>query len=181
MERVALKFAYDGKKFAGYARQPNYLTVEGELIKALIKIKAVKDPRLAQFQSASRTDKGVSALGNVCAFNTDFSSDALCGAINSKLKDIWAWGKVRVASDFSPRWAISRTYIYFLPKNNLNLEPMEAATTNFVGEHDFRNFSKVEKGRRTQRKLNLLKIEGVDNFIRFTFTAQNFLWNQVRK
>ena len=37
MMRIGLKFAYDGSKFHGYARQPNLRTIEGELIKALIK------------------------------------------------------------------------------------------------------------------------------------------------
>ena len=33
--RIAVKFAYDGRSFSGYARQPKLKTVEGELIKTI--------------------------------------------------------------------------------------------------------------------------------------------------
>ena len=35
--RVAIKFAYDGRKFFGFARQPGLKTVEGGLINMLVK------------------------------------------------------------------------------------------------------------------------------------------------
>ncbi len=57
---MLLKFAYDGTKFYGYQRQPDKPTVEGEIISVL------RDSGLdATIKSASRTDRGVSALGNV--------------------------------------------------------------------------------------------------------------------
>ena len=34
--RIALKFAYNGIEFQGYARQPKLKTVEGEIIDSLI-------------------------------------------------------------------------------------------------------------------------------------------------
>ena len=34
--RIALKFAYNGQNFYGYARQPNLRTVEGEIIDLLV-------------------------------------------------------------------------------------------------------------------------------------------------
>ena len=43
--RIALKFAYDGEKFYGYARQPNLRTVEDELIKALVKNGLIEDTK----------------------------------------------------------------------------------------------------------------------------------------
>ena len=69
--RVALKFAYDGEPFYGYARQPNLKTVEGEIINTLIKNKFINNPKNSVFRSASRTDKGVSSFGNTVAFNTE--------------------------------------------------------------------------------------------------------------
>ena len=41
--RLVIKFAYDGKKFHGYARQPNLKTVEGDLINNLIKQGIIKE------------------------------------------------------------------------------------------------------------------------------------------
>ena len=43
--RVAIKFAYDGKEFNGYARQPNLKTVEGELIKSLAKHEIIENAK----------------------------------------------------------------------------------------------------------------------------------------
>ncbi|HIH95929.1 MAG TPA: tRNA pseudouridine(38-40) synthase TruA [Thermoplasmata archaeon] len=181
MKRVALKFAYDGTRFAGYARQPNLLTVEGELTKALKRVKAIDTLESANFQSASRTDKGVSAIGNVCTFNTNFSLEVLPGAVNSKLKSVWIWAAREVADDFSPRKAILRTYNYFLPKNDLDVREMKQPASLFMGEHDFKNFCKRDQGKATKSKLDALQVEETASFIKFTFIAKSFLWRQVRK
>ncbi len=68
--RVAIKFAYDGKNFSGYARQPGQRTIEQALLDILIEQRIFQDTKMSCFRTASRTDKGVSALGNVCAFDT---------------------------------------------------------------------------------------------------------------
>jgi len=39
--RLALKIAYDGRAYHGYARQPNVKTIEGEIIHAQFEIKAI--------------------------------------------------------------------------------------------------------------------------------------------
>ena len=70
---IAIKFAYDGRNFYGYARQPKLKTVEGELIKSLIKKEIIENTKKSCFRSASRTDKGVSAIGSVVSFETDHS------------------------------------------------------------------------------------------------------------
>ena len=41
--RIAVKFAYDGKKFYGYARQPNLKTIEGELLSTLVSHGIIND------------------------------------------------------------------------------------------------------------------------------------------
>src|SRR5947209_4856148 len=67
--RVALKIAYDGGAFFGHQRQPDRRTVEGECLAALRAGKVVRDPLESFFRSASRTDRGVSAVGDVIAFD----------------------------------------------------------------------------------------------------------------
>lgn len=54
--RVALKFAYDGTNFYGFQRQPGKVTVEGELVTALVKIGAIKSARECGYRGSSRTD-----------------------------------------------------------------------------------------------------------------------------
>ena len=71
MRRVALKIAYIGSKFHGYQRQPNYRTVEGELLKAFFEAGVIEDTWKAHYSVAGRTDKGVHSTGNVISFITD--------------------------------------------------------------------------------------------------------------
>ncbi len=138
--RVALKIAYDGTGFFGQQRQPDVRTVEGECIAALRAAGVFSDPREAFFRSASRTDRGVSAIGNVIAFDSPLRPDGVVGAFNDRAEDVWAWAFAEVADDFHPRHAVERWYRYHL----LDATPRERlreAMALFVGEHDFRSFT----------------------------------------
>src|SRR5437667_12788730 len=74
--RVALKIAYDGRSFYGHQRQPDRRTVEGECIAALRSARLIRDPKEAFIRSASRTDRGVSAIGNFIAFDASLAPEA---------------------------------------------------------------------------------------------------------
>src|SRR5438552_18238208 len=87
--RVALKIAYDGQRFFGHQRQPDRRTVEGECLAALRSAKILRDPRESFFRSASRTDRGVSAVGNVNAFDGALKLDASVEVFNDKVRDFW--------------------------------------------------------------------------------------------
>lgn len=138
--RVALRIAYDGRRFYGHQRQPDAPTVEGECLAALRASQVVLDPGHAFFRSASRTDRGVSALGNVIAFNTSLRPEAALGAFNGKARGVWAWACAAVPDTFHPRHAEERWYRYHL-LDPLPLEPLRRAAALFPGEHDFRWFT----------------------------------------
>ena len=138
--RVALKIAYDGRAFYGHQRQPDRRTVEGECLAALRAARIVDEPREAFFRSASRTDRGVSAVGNVIAFNTSFRMDAIVGAFNHKARDVWAWALASVPDSFHPRHAVERWYRY-LVLEGLAPETARSGARLFVGTHDFQSFS----------------------------------------
>src|SRR5438309_9006370 len=137
--RVALKIAYDGRAFFGHQRQPDRRTVEGECITALRSAKIMRDPTEAFFRSASRTDRGVSAVGNVIAFEASLGPDAVLGAFNDKARDVWAWAFAPVPASFHPRHAIERWYRYVLLEDVAERN-LQAAARLFVGTHDFRAF-----------------------------------------
>eukprot|EP00055_Hartaetosiga_balthica_P011798 m.55073 g.55073 ORF g.55073 m.55073 type:complete len:242 (+) comp7737_c0_seq2:66-791(+) len=65
--KVALKIAYLGEKYHGLAMQSSTPdTVEAHLLAALLKTKLIeKDFATAQYSRSGRTDKGVSAFGQV--------------------------------------------------------------------------------------------------------------------
>jgi tRNA pseudouridine38-40 synthase len=173
--RIALKFAYDGKKFFGYARQPKLRTVEGEIINALKKTKIAYE----NFGSASRTDRGVSALGNVISFNTDFKGNIL-SALNANVKDVWFYAVSKVDEKFNPRYAKERWYRYFLFNSGLDVDKIKKASELFVGTHDFSNFARIEN-KNPVRKINSLKIKEKGDFIVIDIKAESFLWNMVRR
>ena len=62
---LAMKVAYRGEPFSGFARQPEQLTVQGELEHAL----EVLFRRPVDTACAGRTDAGVHARGQVVSFD----------------------------------------------------------------------------------------------------------------
>ncbi len=138
--RVALKIAYDGRAFYGHQRQPYARTVEGECLRALRSAAILRDTRESFFRSASRTDRGVSAVGNVIAFNASFSPEAVVGAFNDRARDVWAWAVASVPNDFHPRHAVERWYRYYLA-DDVPLPLLREAAAWFPRSHDFRSFT----------------------------------------
>jgi tRNA pseudouridine38-40 synthase len=179
--RIALKFAYDGTRFHGYARQPNVRTVEGELLTILQEQGFIIDVKNACVRTASRTDKGVSALGNVIAFNIDNDIKILPRQLFEETEDIFVYGFKQVESGFYPRYAQQRIYRYYLKKDTLDTETLLSTASVFTGEHNFSNFARVEPFKNPLRTIDMIIcIEEKDFFI-LDFYAQTFLWNQVRR
>ena len=75
--RWLVRFGYDGRSFAGWARQPGLRTVEGELLRGLVRLGVVPSADAARVAVASRTDRGVSARANAFVLSTDLPSRVL--------------------------------------------------------------------------------------------------------
>jgi tRNA pseudouridine38-40 synthase len=178
--RYALKFGYNGRGFSGYARQPDLRTVEGEIIQALEKTQIIKDLDGSRFQSASRTDKGVSARGNVIALDTEFRKKEILGALNAHLKHIRFYGLAEVDEGFNPRYASQRWYRYILFDEEIDVEKIKEAAKVFEGKHDFSNFARVEE-KDPVRTIEEIEITKEQNILILDFRAQNFLWHMVRR
>ena len=178
--RAAIKLAYDGAHFHGSQRQPKQRTVEGDLIAYLRKTKIIKDEKKANFQMACRTDKGVSAMGNVAAFDTEDKGwpEKLDG-----LEDVWVRGTAKVDAEFNARHARLRWYRYFLPDEGYNVDHMMRAARQFVGERDFTSFSKKDKSRDVEpvRSIDSIVIDRKAGAVVIDVRARAFLWNQVRR
>lgn len=69
-----------------------------------------------------------------------------CTLLNRVLPaDIRVLGWAPVPVDFSARFCcVHRTYRYFFDAKGLDLAAMHAAATKLIGEHDFRNFCKMD-------------------------------------
>ncbi|MFQ6062234.1 MAG: tRNA pseudouridine(38-40) synthase TruA [Methanosarcinales archaeon] len=181
--RIALKLAYVGTDYYGFQIQPNVPTIEGELFKALRTLNIIKDPRDAKYIASGRTDKGVHAIGNVIAFNTDNPKLAIPRVINSKLPDsVWTWARAEVQNNFNPRFdALYREYVYILYGMHGKEKIMQSASKLLIGTHDFANFVTQNKERNTVRTIYGINIHGEGEFILINIKANSFMWNMVRK
>ncbi len=178
--RIALKFAYDGSGFYGFQRQPEKITVEGELVRALARVGAIRSARECGYRSSSRTDRGVSALGNIISLRTSFPRSRLCSAVNSKMEGVWVYSAIEVPDAFNPRAAKQRWYRYYLANTGQNLELMRELASRFVGVHDFSGYARKDK-RNPMRKIDSIEISDAGIFCAIDFRAESFLWNMVRR
>lgn len=190
VQRFALKIAYDGENYRGFQRQiEGILTVEGEIIATLKKLKIFPEEKKARYSAAGRTDAGVSAIGQVIAFDSPREKIYL-EEINRHLpEDIIAWGVSTVPEEFNARRdAKLRTYHYYKRYEGEDLLMMKKALKKMTGTHDFKKLSKKDRLPNGQEKSTILtmdkaKVEYLKNknLLRFQFTSRSFLWHQVRK
>lgn len=182
MKRYALKFAYDGQFFNGYARQPDHKTIEGDIIEAMKFLDIISTE--VQVSPSSRTDKGVSALGNVLSLKTNFEKAGIIPALNSKLSYIWFYGIAEIPEDMNIRHAKERHYRYILPVGEMSADAIRKSSELFIGEHDFLYFSKKDRSREignTVRSIKDISVTEHDGFIRLDIYGTSFLWQMVRR
>lgn len=181
--RVALKLAYIGTEFHGSQIQPNVVTVEGELFKALRNLGIIESPKSANYTCAGRTDAGVHALEQVVAFDTDKPNLAIPRVINSELPPtIWAWAHAQVPFDFDARRdAVSRHYRYVMSGEGYDIFRIREASKLLVGTHDFENFSRTNGEKSTIRTLERINARVDGELTKIDVVGNSFLWNMVRK
>ncbi|NXF40512.1 PUS3 synthase, partial [Nyctibius bracteatus] len=169
---VALKIAYLGWGYQGFASQENTSnTIEEKLFEALKKTRLVDDRQSSNYHRCGRTDKGVSAFGQVISLDlrsnlsegkqlNGHSGDSggksegeeeeeelrYTHILNRVLPpDIRALAWAPVEPDFSARFScLKRTYRYFFPRADLDVALMHGAAQRYVGTHDFRNLCKMD-------------------------------------
>lgn len=126
-KKSALIFAYLGAGFQGMQRNPGANTVEGTLEEALRHSGCVENADECDFSKlswsrAARTDKGVSATGQVVAFRmredvAEEPEENIVNRINSNLpRGLRTFGCLLTTSSFNARTACdSRKYEYVAP------------------------------------------------------------------
>lgn len=197
MKRVELIVAYDGTNYCGWQVQPNGITVEEVLNKALSKL--LKEE--ITVDGASRTDSGVHARCNIAVFDTDsrIPAEKISYALNQILpEDIRIQGSREVPLDFHPRKCnsiktyeykilnrtfelpTSRLYAYFYHVP-LNVEKMEEGAAYLIGEHDFSSYCSAKgQAKDTVRRIYSLDVVKEGEFITIRITGNGFLYNMVR-
>jgi tRNA pseudouridine38-40 synthase len=179
--RLAFRVSYLGSRFFGSQVQADCRTVEGEFIAACQRLDLFSDWRSARFLSAGRTDRGVHACGQVIAFSTGEPQRAV-EALNKRLPpDLWCTGYAEVPAEFHPRYdAKSRTYRYYFARPVADPDAMARAARQFVGNHDFSRFARIQEGKNPWRTVLDTSVVEKDGFLCFEVKAESFLWHQVR-
>ncbi|OIQ96736.1 tRNA pseudouridine synthase A [mine drainage metagenome] len=197
MTRIALGLEYDGASFQGWQSQPNGNTVQDVLERALGAVAG----EAIRVVCAGRTDAGVHALAQVVHFDTlaDRPISAWVRGTNAHLPDTVAvcWA-VPVDAEFHARFAArSRRYRYLLynhpvrPAVNhgkvgwfhlgLDVERMNHACAQLIGEHDFSAFRAAEcQAKSPVKTLHRAEVERRGDLLVFEFHADAFLHHMVR-
>ncbi len=172
--RLSITLGYNGTGYAGWARQPELRTVQGDLEEALTHI----DPRIGAVVCAGRTDAGVHARTQVVHVEVPLdvwlsrTGDGLRRQLNRITDDrIHVRAVVAAPPGFDARFsALSRTYSYRICDDPANWDPlfrewvtlhrkqldvaaMARAAEALVGEHDFAAFCRPREGASTIRRI----------------------------
>lgn len=175
-----LKFYYLGWDYNGFVVQESIdNTIEEHLFEALIKSCCIESRETSNYHRCGRTDKGVSSFSQVISLdirsklnpeNQYKLEDELpyCKMLNRLLpSNIRCIAWCPVPNDFSARFNCKfRTYKYFFPRGNLNIDAMNKAVKYIIGEHDFRNICKMDVA------------NGVINYIRKVINAEVRMYRQ---
>ncbi|MBF0120949.1 MAG: tRNA pseudouridine(38-40) synthase TruA [Desulfobacterales bacterium] len=189
---------YDGTQYAGWQRQKESLTIQGEIEKAISKM----TDQHVTLHGSGRTDAGVHALGQVANFSCDtrLTPDIFFKGLNSILpndiviksceqKDerfharFSAKSKIynyRILNQILPS-AINRNYIWFINKK-LHYDAMHEATDHIIGSHDFKSFENTGSPRNStiRNVISAKFLEKESNLLVFEIEANGFLKFMVR-
>lgn len=194
---IGLDISYIGTNYSGWQVQPNKITIQGELEKALFKVFGHNISTTA----SGRTDAGVSAFCQVVnfEFDTHIPVERLVYVLNEHLpKDIRVLRTYEVAEDFNSRYsAKKKTYEYYFyygdvenalisehslfVKGDLDINAMKEACKVLKGEHDFTSFcaSDTEVVNKI-RTIYDIDIVPCDRGYKLVITGNGFLYNMVR-
>lgn len=189
-----MSISYDGSKFYGSQIQKGLPTVAGFLDRAVKKV-LKKDIKLI---FASRTDRGVHARENVCAFesSTDIPVSLLKKAFNSKLPKYIRVNGIKVKVSFNPRYDCkSKVYRYyfrtgdFFPYQNdyclyvpfnLDRKLVKKAAKLIAGRKDFRRLSSCSNRENTICEVKRCRISQGKIFFFLEIEGSHFLYKMVR-
>ena len=202
LARLRLDLAYDGTDFSGWATQPGRRTVQATLEAAIATICRIPEARLTV---AGRTDAGVHARGQVAHVDVPaelldaMPSDTLLRRLGRLLPDdvrvhqvgrapegfdarfsaSWRRYAYRICDDAAAADPLVRRFVLPWPRR-LDLEAMNAAAADLLGEHDFAAFCKKREGATTVRALRELRWTRDGDVLTARVIADAFCHTMVR-
>lgn len=169
-----VKFGYDGRNFTGYQRGNGERSVEDTILSAMSKYSIA-----SSFSSAARTDRGVSAAGNVIMFSTAMEPEKALGILNASCKGIVFHSYANVPANFRVRFSSSKQYRYILKEDQINPDLFPNLLKKFEGTHDFTLFSRNDH-RSPVRTVDRVEVKNDRGLVISDIYGPNFVWNQIR-
>lgn len=194
---IRLTIQYDGSRYHGWQIQPGEKTIQGELVEALSSLVG----RRTHVHGASRTDAGVSALGQVGLFEIDspIPTENFPDAINDRLpREIVVTAAEEAPRKFDLIGAVtSKLYRYtiytgrFRPVLKLNqcwhipreldVTAMNRAAQLLIGKKDFKSFaSAADRRENSVRTIIRCDVVAENEWIYVNVEGDGFLYNMVR-
>lgn len=195
--RLALGVSYRGHGYNGWQSQPGGRTVQDHLEKALSQFAAVP----VRTMCAGRTDTGVHGLNQVVHIDPPVRRELISwvrGTNRYLPADIAVQWCREVPDDFHARnSAQGRRYTYLLLESvvrpsleagavgwvfrPLSDEPMRAAASSLIGEHDFSSFRSSEcQAASPVKHMRSIEVHRIGAYWRFEFDGSAFLHHMVR-
>ena len=193
MQRYFIYLSYNGRNYCGWQSQPNGVSIQSVVEKALSLILREK----AHLDAAGRTDAGVHAMDMVAHFDATEIPINLVENLNSILPPDIAVNKIaRVKNEAHARFdALARTYHYYITykkdpfygnyaykiHRKLDVEAVNKAAATLFDFTDFTSFSKLHTDTKTNN-CRILQAEFVPHGdgLYFVVRADRFLRNMVR-
>ena len=169
-----IKFGYDGSKYTGFQRGNGSRSIEDAIMTVLS-----ESGLPSEIQSAARTDKGVSASGNVFSITSEEKPEKIIGILNSGIDDMFFHSYAVVNDDFNVRHNRQKHYRYTLFGNEPVLSLAAGTLKKFEGKHDFTNFSRRDS-RNPLRTIDRIDCEIEGSLLRIDIYGKSFVWNQIR-
>jgi len=193
---ILMEIEFDGTDYAGWQIQPVHKTVQGEIEKALKQIIQIQ----VKVIGASRTDAGVSSLGQIANFHiTNYrieSISKLKNSLNSVLPDDIFIKKMKIVpekfhSRYSPTSKIYEYKILTKPAPlrqkhawvilyKLDITKMRLAAWLFLKQKDYLAFCRMSD-KDGFVKMKSIRIKQIKDEITIRIEANRFLYKMVRR
>jgi tRNA pseudouridine38-40 synthase len=197
VRKIKITVQYDGSRYSGWQTQPGKRTIQSERVEVLSNLTGVRTP----VHGASRTDAGVSALGQVALFEIDcpIPTENFPNVLNGRLpRNIVVTAVEEVPPKFDLLGQVkSKLYRYtiytgrYRPVLKLNqcwhlhrkldIDAMNEAAQMLVGTKDFKSFaSAADKRESSVRTIFRCEVTSEEKWIYINVEGDGFLYNMVR-
>lgn len=197
MRRIRFIVSYDGTEYVGWQVQPNGVSIQELLEKALFELTGER----IRVEGSGRTDSGVHARAQVAHFDTEarMAADKFAIAMNMHLpSDIRVLYSEECDPSFHARFsAKQKEYRYtintgvhadvFTRRTSLHLhrirdiDAMKEASCAVLGTHDFSAFMcSASSMENTVRTITHSEWNEQDGYLIYTVVGNGFLYNMVR-